>query len=96
MDHKGKVKESSNLPHLMNLTVKETSLLQLLREKKYSKIEIEMKNGEIGQVYLDEEMSTTNTKLEDIIRGNAFQTITVTQHDGNLVRIKRRLPVRLD
>jgi len=96
MDHKGKVKESSNLPHSMNLTLKETSLLQLLRAKKYSKIEIEMKNGEIGQVYLDEDMSTTNTKLEDIIRGNTFQTITVTQHDGNLVRIKRRLPVRLD
>jgi len=94
MDRSGRLKETSPTATLVSLTVKESSLLDLLRSNRYSRIEIEMKNGEINKVYVDEELIATNARLDDIVKSNAFQTVTVTRHDGNVVRIKRRIPVR--
>jgi hypothetical protein len=96
MDQKPNARESSNLSTLVTLTLKESLVLKLIRAKKFNRIEIEMKDGEPGQIYVDEEISAENAKFDDIIRGNPFQTITFTQHDGSLVRIKRRTPIKLD
>ena len=95
MDHKADL-QHSGLSILVRLTLKESALLKLLRTKRFSRIEIELKNGEVGQVYADEEIPTTGAKPEDILDSSGFQTITFTQHDGNTVRIKRRVPMKLD
>lgn len=96
MDHEPRLEKSAKRPTLVSLSLKESSLLKLLRSHKYSRIEIELKNGELSQIYVDEEISTDHTKLEDIIRSKAFQTITFTKHDGQVTRIKRRIPIKLD
>jgi hypothetical protein len=74
---------------------KEVALVGLIREKRYSRIEIQMKDGEVARIYADEEIPPIGAKVDDIIRSNAFQTITLTEHDGDLVRIKRTIPIKL-
>lgn len=96
MDHEQRLSKSANRSTLVSLTLKETALLRILRNKRYSRIEIQMKDGELGQVYVDEEISTANTRLEEVIHSNAFQTITFTKHDGQVIRINRRIPIKLD
>lgn len=73
----------------------ESTVLELLRTKKYSRIEIQMKDGEVARIYADEEISPTGARVEDIIHSNAFQTITLTEHGGDLVRIKRTIPIKI-
>ena len=95
MDHEQRLSKSGRHSTLVSLTLKESALLKILRNKKYSRIEIQMKDGELGQVYVDEEISAANTTIEDVIRSDAYQTITFTKHDGRVIRINRRIPIRL-
>jgi hypothetical protein len=95
-DQELRLRKPEPRPTSISLTPKESSLLKLLRTNKYNRIEIEMKNGELGQIYVDEEISTANTRIDDIIRSNAYQTITITKHDGEVVRLNRRIPIKLD
>ena len=74
---------------------KESALLALIREKKYSRIEIEMKDGEIDCIHVSEEISPSGANIEEIINGNAHQTVTIAKHGGELARIKRRIPIKL-
>jgi hypothetical protein len=96
MDQEHRFSESGTQSTLVSLTLKESTLFKILRNRKYSRIEIQMKDGELGQVYVDEEISAANAKIEDVIRSNAFQTITFTKHDGHVIRINRRIPIKLD
>jgi hypothetical protein len=96
MDYEQRLSKSGKQSTLASLTLKETALLQILRNKKYSRIEIQMKDGELGQVYADEEIPTANTTIEDVICSNGYQTITFTKHDGRVTRINRRIPLKLD
>jgi hypothetical protein len=96
MDQEHRLSKSGKQPTLVSLTLKESALLKILRDKKYSRIEIQLKDGELGLVYVDEEISAANTRIEDVIRSNAFQIITFTKHDGHVIRINRRIPIKLD
>lgn len=80
---------------LVNVTPAESALRALLRAKKYSRIEIHLKNGAVTCIYADEEISPATTSVETIIHSKAFQTITITEHGGNLVRIKRTIPIKI-
>lgn len=82
---------------MISITVgpREVALLKLIRERKYSRIEIQMKDGEVARIYADEEIPPSGVKVEDVIRSNAFQTITLTEHEGDLVRIKRTIPIKI-
>lgn len=82
-------------PDLVAVNNKESTVLELLRTKKYSRIEIQMKDGEVAQIYADEEIPPIGARVEDLIRSNAFQTITLTEHNGDLVRIKRTIPIKI-
>ncbi len=95
-DQKLRLRKTEPQQTSISLTPKESTLLKLLRTKKYKRIEIEMRNGEPGQIYVDEEISMANTRIDDIIRSDAFQTITITKHDGQVVRLNRRIPIKLD
>jgi len=79
----------------MAVSPKESALLALIRAKKYSRIEIEMKDCEIDCIHVDEEISPSGARVEEIVGSNAYQTITITKHEGTLVRIKRRIPIKL-
>ena len=57
-----RLNKSAKQSTVMSLTLKESALLKILRNKKYSGIEIQMKEGELGQVYVDEEISAANAK----------------------------------
>lgn len=78
----------------MNLTSQEVALIDLIRAKKYTRIEILMKNGAFSRIYVDEEISPAAANMEDLIHSNGFQTITITEHGGDLVRIKRTIPIK--
>lgn len=95
-DQKLRLRKTELRPSSISPTPKESTLLNLLRTKKYNRIEIEMRNGELGQIYVDEEISMANTRIDEIIRSDAFQTITITKHDGQVVRLNRRIPIKLD
>jgi hypothetical protein len=82
-------------PDLVAVNNNESTVLELLRTKKYSRIEIQIKDGEVARIYADEEIPPTGARVEDIIRSNAFQTITITEHGGDLVRIKRTIPIKV-
>jgi len=84
-----------NKPDLISVSRNESALLKLLRTKKYSRIEIQITDGEVARIYADEEIPPNSARVEDLIRSNAFQTITITEHDGNLTRIKRTIPIKL-
>lgn len=79
----------------MTVSEKESTLLTLLRAKRYTRIEVEMRNGEIDCIHVHEEISPSGAIVEDIVRNTAHQTVTLTKHDGDLVRINRRMPIKL-
>lgn len=80
---------------LVGISPKESSLLELLRANRNCKIEIQLKDGEITQVYAEEEISTSGANVEEIINSNAYQTVTISRHEGDLTRIKRKIPIKL-
>ena len=82
-------------PHLEAISQNESIVLRLLRARKYSRIEIQTRDGEMTCIYAEEELSPTGAKVDDIIQSTAFQTLTITQHDGSLKRIKRTIPIKL-
>lgn len=86
--------ELANKAISVAVSPKEFSVLELLRAKRYCKIEILLNVGEITQVYAEEEISTSGANVEEIINSNAHQTVTIAKHDGDLSRIKRRIPIK--
>ncbi len=81
---------------LVRISEREFAVLQLIRQKKYRKLEIEIKGGEVAHVDVEEEIPIAGEiRLEEIVQSKSYQTVSFTRHDGQLVRIKRRIPIKL-
>ncbi len=85
---------AANKEILATVSRKEAGLLALVRAGTYCMIEIHIKDGEIAQVYAEEEISPAGARVEDIVQSNTYQTVIMKTHAGDLVNIRRRIPVK--
>ncbi|OGH15918.1 MAG: hypothetical protein A2869_00335 [Candidatus Levybacteria bacterium RIFCSPHIGHO2_01_FULL_40_58] len=91
------VREVFNKPDLeekaeaaIALSDDEAKLYMLLREGKYSNIEIVMQNGKIERFEASEDIDT-DTKINDLLSSGKYQNINIQQQDGKVVSVKRIL-----
>jgi len=76
------------------LTDEESLVLRLLRSRKYSHVEIDMKGGIITKAYTREEIQHfPGSDLQSILSQNDFVTITLKKHNGKVTRIVREIPI---
>ena len=73
----------------------EREVLRLVRAGTFDRITINLKNGEIVTVEAINEISKADQKkLLSILNSRDFQTVTITKHDGDIVRITQKVPIR--
>ncbi len=80
-------------------TKREGELLNLLRDRKYHKLTIVKKDGEIVQAHAEEDLDAKarrilETKLAEIIKAHDYQTVTLSVLGGEVVKLGRKLPIR--
>lgn len=80
-------------------TKREGELLNLLRDRKYHKLTIIKKNGEIVQAHAEEDLDEkARRKLEamlaEIIKAHDYQTVTLSVQGGEVVKLGRKFPIK--
>ena len=74
---------------------KEREVLRLVREGDYDRISIQLKDGNIVSAETEKEISKSQqNRLLDILNNREFQTVTVTKHDGEIVKIKQKVTIK--
>jgi hypothetical protein len=77
--------------------MEEFKVLQLLRNKTYSKLEVKLEDGSILSAAAEQELSNPDpAELKEILAEAKYQTVSVTQMDGKVVRICRKLPIKFE
>ncbi|MBF0571701.1 MAG: MerR family transcriptional regulator [Candidatus Omnitrophica bacterium] len=76
--------------------VNEIEVLKLLRNKDYSQVTIQLKNGEIIQILAEEEILKKAEEIQKIIGEKAFQTVIIKKHGGEIVRLTRQIPFKMN
>lgn len=95
MGLKKDLEELSDKAVSVAISPKESSLLELLRMGRFRKIEIHLKDGEITQIYGEEEVGISGANIQEIVNRDAYQSLTIAKVGGNVTRIRRRLPIKL-
>lgn len=74
-------------------SAEEAYVLKVLRTRSFRRIEVELDDGEIKLVTAEENVPISDLKeVASIVSSAAYQTVTITTADGNVVAVKRRLP----
>lgn len=73
----------------------ERKVLRLVREGGFNQISIRLKDGNIIHAEAEKEFSKSQLKnLTGILNDGKFQTVSITQHNGEIVRINQKLPIK--
>ena len=81
------------------LNPEESAVLSMVRNKDYRQLTVHLQDGRIVQADIEEELekgrsSDLYRSLQKILREKVYQTVTVKVHDGGVVRIQRKTPVK--
>lgn len=73
----------------------ETEVLRLIRSKDYQRVVIHLADGNIISADTEQELSKASpVDLEALLATHDYQTITVTKHNGTVVRALRKTPIK--
>jgi hypothetical protein len=77
----------------------ELEVLRLLRERDYTRVTIERKDGEIVGASVEKELiepgrTATDEELKAIISSHDYQTVTVKMHGGRVVRLTQTVHLK--
>lgn len=76
--------------------VEELEVLRLIRDGSYKHINVRLKNGRIICAEAEEEITDFDRdQILKVIEQNKYQTVTITKHDGKIVRLSRKIPFKL-
>jgi len=74
-------------------SLEELEVLRLIRGGNFSKVVIKLANGKVIRADAESEHAArTGHELADLLRQELFQTITVTQQSGKIIRVTRKIP----
>jgi hypothetical protein len=74
---------------LLNITVKERRMLDIIRNNDYQKIRLIKKDGEVSVVHAERSNSdATEHDFVKLLRAKDFQTVSVIKRDGKVVSLK--------
>jgi DNA-binding transcriptional MerR regulator len=81
------------------LTSKELQILKLIRERAYQRITLEVKGGDVFQVFVDDELPVSaledaEKKVVDAIRSGAYQQLTLRVQEGGIFRLARKTSLK--
>jgi len=83
--------EARNLGNARNPS--EYEILQMVRNKTFSKIEIRMQDGTIKHLEAEAEHGPAEVQeVLDLLNSNSYLTISITKHDGQIVRLNSKHP----
>lgn len=75
----------------------ELQLLELIRDESYVRIEVKKFNDQVDMFYASKEEDSSDITLAEIkalIDADEYQTIQLIKHDGRLVGIERKIPIK--
>jgi hypothetical protein len=93
-----------NKPEGINFKINniEKRIIEIIRAKKFQKIQILIRNGSPVRMYIEEEFQNGNinkfdlSKIKQIIEENEFQEVIFLRKNGKNTLVKRRVPILLN
>lgn len=78
----------------------EHNVLSLIRDKKYQRISVQIRDGRIISADTEEELSDIEKEKKekdiiDVIKSKDYQTVTVQKHGGKITRISSKTHIKL-
>jgi len=74
-------------------TPDESDLLNMVRDRATSRLEVKLDNGTIVQSSRERDLGSLNPeKLIDTLNSADFQTLTVKKHEGKIVGVQQKIP----
>lgn len=82
-------------------TIEEQQILILVRDQSYSRIEIELLDGEVKMLYAVKEKKAgvselSEEEISDLIKSHKYQKVELVEQDGNVIRVKQRISIKPD
>ena len=79
---------------MLGLSKQEQALMEMVRNKQYTSLTIQKKNGVLDRIEGTERMDTEK-RIFELLRGGKFQDIVLKQENGKIVCVNRTIKQKL-